>query len=256
MNRRIINCIGTIKELNVKELNESGCGVELQDFVEPNLSEENVKRLTEDYKYRLQELKGIKSLHGPFLDLKPASPDKEIRRVSQIKYRRTLEIAHELDVQYVIFHSQINPYLNQAFLRELNNKQAAAFWNAMMDVTPYTGEVVIENVFEESPYMLRELIDAIHHDRISINLDIGHSNLGYSSLKEWIHVLGDRISYMHIHGNSGFEDQHKVPSDEKITSILEILDQEGIDPVLALEYKINNIKEEARRYRRPITKSK
>jgi sugar phosphate isomerase/epimerase len=111
MNRRIVNCISTIKELDVEELNRSGCGVELQDFVEPNLSKEDVEMLIDGYKNRLAQVKGIKSLHGPFLDLKPASPDKEIRRVSQIKYRRTLEIAHELDVQFVVFHSQINPYL-------------------------------------------------------------------------------------------------------------------------------------------------
>lgn len=246
--RRIVNCISTIKELDVEGLNGAGCGVELQDFVEPNLSEKDRGNLIGEYKIRLQEIKGIKSLHGPFLDLKPASPDKEIRRVSQIKYRRTLEIAHELDVDYVVFHSQINPYLNQSFLRDLNNKQAAAFWKEMMDATPYRGEVVIENVFEESPYMLRDLIDAIDHDRISINLDIGHSNLGYTSLKEWIHILSDRLSYMHVHGNSGFEDQHIVPSDEKLLTLLELLDQEGIDPVLALEYKINNLKEEVQRY--------
>lgn len=254
MNRRIVNCISTIKELDVEELNRSGCGVELQDFVEPNLSKEDVEMLIDGYKNRLAQVKGIKSLHGPFLDLKPASPDKEIRRVSQIKYRRTLEIAHELDVQFVVFHSQINPYLNQSFLRELNNKQAAAFWRALMDVTPYKGEVVIENVFEESPYMLRELVDAIDHDSISINLDIGHSNLGSAPLSEWIHVLGDKLTYMHIHGNSGFEDQHIVPSDEKLTSLLEILDKDGLDPVLALEYKIANISEEVQRYRRKICK--
>ncbi|HZH92485.1 MAG TPA: sugar phosphate isomerase/epimerase family protein [Tissierellaceae bacterium] len=249
--RRIVNCISTIRELDVEDLNAAGCGVELQDFVEPNLSENDMKKLINEYKRSLREIKGIKSMHGPFLDLKPASPDKEIRRVSQIKYRRTLEIAHELDVDYVVFHSQINPYLNQPFLRDLNNRQAAAFWRALMDVTPYKGEVVIENVFEESPYMLRDLIDAIGHERISINLDIGHSNLGYTSLKDWIHVLADRLSYMHVHGNSGFEDQHIVPSDEKLDSLLEILDQEGIDPFLALEYKINNLKEEVQRYRRP-----
>jgi len=84
MNRRIVNCISTIKELDVEELNRSGCGVELQDFVEPNLSKEDVEMLIDGYKNRLAQVKGIKSLHGPFLDLKPASPDKEIRRVSQI----------------------------------------------------------------------------------------------------------------------------------------------------------------------------
>ncbi len=250
MSRRIVNCISTIEELDVNEFNKAGCGVELQDFVEPNLSEDQIEKLVHDYSEELPELTGIKSLHGPFLDLKPSSPDKDIRRISQLKYRRTLQIAHELDVQFVVFHSQINPYLNQSFLRELNNRQAAAFWKAIMEMTPYKGKVVIENVFEESPYMLKELIDHIGQDRIAINLDIGHMNIGHSSLSEWVHILGEKIEYLHIHGNNGMEDQHLVPTDEKIRNVLRILENEGIDPVLALEYEVQDPAKEIKRYSR------
>ncbi|MGM0396853.1 MAG: sugar phosphate isomerase/epimerase family protein [Bacillota bacterium] len=248
MNRKILNCIRTINELDVEAFNRVGCGVELQDFVEPNLTDAQIEKLIEEYGNKLTELDGLKAIHGPFLDLKPSSPDKDIRKISQIKYGRTLQIAHKLDVDYVIFHSQINPYLNQQFLRDLNNRQAAAFWRSLMGLSPYKGRVVIENVFEESPYMLKELIDEINHDRIAVNLDIGHMNIGYCSLREWVEVLGDYVEYVHVHGNNGIEDQHITPTDQRLQSLFSALDENDVNPVLALEYKVLDLEKELGRY--------
>lgn len=248
MDRKIINCISTIKELDVEKLNLAGCGVEIQDFVGPNLTEEDIGILVDKYTSNLAGIKGIKSMHGPFLDLKPVSPDREIRLVSQLKYKKALEIANKLDLDYVVFHSQINTYLNEPSLRDINNKQAANFWNSFIEITPYKGKIVIENVFEESPYMLRELIDSINHSRIAINLDIGHLNLGNCSLWEWIDVLGDKIEYMHIHSNNGLQDQHYKPSEKVLLNLFEVIEKKEINPILALEYKVMDIEKEVKRY--------
>ena len=41
--RKIVKCIRQIAELNVDLFNGLGLGVEIQDFTEPNLSEEDKK---------------------------------------------------------------------------------------------------------------------------------------------------------------------------------------------------------------------
>lgn len=248
MSYRILNCISTHASLNVEEANRLEYGIELQDFVEPNLSFEEKKRLLSVYGSDLSLLKGPKAIHGPFLDLKPSSPDLLIRDVSRRKYSETLDIAAFLKVDYVIFHSQINPYLNLPSLRKLNAKQAAEYWQEVLRLTKYKGIILLENIFEETPDMLAELLEEINEDRIRINLDLGHLRLGKASLDEWVSSLAEWISYVHVHGNDGKFDVHHAPTNEDIDELMTSLSKNDIEPVLALEYNVKDMESELRRY--------
>lgn len=249
MERKIIKTISNMGELNIEELKLLNLGLEIQDFVEPNLSLEDRKNLIDSYKEKFKGFNGIKALHGPFLDLKPSSPDKDIREVSYKKYLYTLKAARELDMDYLIFHSQINPYLNDPSLRRLNNMQAKEFWLKILGEVDYKGIILLENVFEESPAMLKELIEIIDLPNIRINLDIGHAKLGQLPLEVWIRELRDYICYLHIHSNDGKYDLHQKPTMEEIEELYYLLDKYNLNPILSLEYKIENLKEEIRKYR-------
>lgn len=250
MERKILRTVGTIDELNIKELNSLNIGIEIQDFTEPNLSLDEINIIIDIYKEKFRGFNNIKAFHGPFLDLRPSSPDKLIREVSYNRYLNTINAAKELDIDYLIFHSQINPYLNQPSLRKLNNAQNKEFWLEILEeVSDYKGIILLENIFEETPSMLRELIETINLPNIKINLDIGHAKLGKVLLEEWIKELRDYIEYIHIHSNDGLYDDHKSPTQEEIEKLYYLLDKYCLDPVLSLEYKIDNICEEIRRYR-------
>lgn len=249
MERKMLYAISTIEELDVNQLNGLGLGVEIQDFVEPNMDEEKRNSLVKRYKEMLRNLKGLKAIHGPFLDLKPASPDRMIREISRKRYLYTIEIAEELDVDYLIFHSQINPYLNEPNLMKLNNRQAKEFWEDILrEMFDFKGIIVIENIFEETPDMLIELIKTIDMPNVKVNLDIGHANLGTVSLETWISGLKDYILYMHIHSNDGKYDLHERASDEKIKELYSLLDKYNINPVLSIEYKVGDLEKEIKRY--------
>lgn len=248
MGLRILNCIKTIKELNVEEANKLGYGIELQDFVEPNLTIEDKKILLSEYSKQFAKLNGKKAIHGPFLDLKPSSPDLLIREASKMRYSETLDIAAYLNVDYVIFHSQINPYLNLPSLRKINAQQAAEYWGEALKNTKYKGIIVLENIFEETPEMLKELLDEISDERIRVNLDIGHLRLGKAGLREWIESLKGYISYIHVHGNDGIYDTHKSPTDREIQELLSLLEEFGISPSLALEYTVLDMGAELKRF--------
>src|SRR5690554_4555564 len=127
MYKIIVKAISTWRELDVELFNDLDIGVEIQDFVEPNLNKEELGGIIKYYNEKLGQVRGLKTMHGPFLDLKPSSPDMMIREVSRMKYRATLQIASILKIDHIIFHSQINPYLNQPYLRKLNNSQAKEF---------------------------------------------------------------------------------------------------------------------------------
>lgn len=247
--RQLVKCIRSIDELDVDLFNRLNIGVEIQDFTEPNLSLEERRKIIDAYKIVLDNFEGIKSLHGPFLDLKPSSPDLLIREVSYKRYLDTINIATELGLDYIIFHSQINPLLNEPFISDLNNKQAKEFWGKILSETNFKGTILIENIFEETPKMLKEYIDINNFPNIKINLDIGHAKVGKASLEEWIISLKKYISYMHIHSNNGLYDLHQSPDSEEIKTLYYLLDKYDIQPVLSLEYKIDDIEKEIKRYR-------
>ena len=249
MKKRILQTISTIEDLNIENLNKFNIGVEIQDFTEPNLSKDEIKKIIIEYKSKFKKFKNIKSLHGPFLDLKPASPDKLIRKISYNRYLETINIARELNMDYLIFHSQINPYLNHPSIQKLNNIQNKEFWEEISkDIKDFKGTILLENIFEETPDMIKDLIETINLPNIKINLDIGHARLGKNSLETWIKELKEHIAYIHVHSNDGIYDIHESPSKEEIDELYELLDKYNINPILSLEYKIDNIKDEIKRY--------
>ena len=246
MTSRILKCISTIDYFDTDMYNALGLGVEIQDFTEPNLLDAGWEERVEEYKKALQGFSGTISLHGPFLDLKPTSPDKTIREASAKRYLTTLNIGKELNVEYIIFHSQINPWINEERLKSLNNNLNKEFWREILkQVDDFKGTVLIENIFEDDPILLKELIDTIDLPRIKVCLDIGHAKLSKDKdIEEWIKVLKGDIEYIHLHWNGGIYDEHKKPSCENISCVKGALEKYGINPCIALEYDLSDLKTE------------
>lgn len=246
--RKILKCISTVDKFDIDLFCRLNLGVEIQDFTEPNLSEKERIMLTDNYRRLFKDFKGIKSLHGPFLDLRPASPDPLIREVSYQRYLDAFQIATQLNTDYLIFHSQINPFLNEPFIRNLNNLQAQEFWNEILQETDYRGIILIENIFEKTPDMLMRYIQTVDLPGMKINLDMGHLKARNANLEEWIRELKDFIEYIHIHSNNGIYDLHQRPAKEEIFNLYNLLAKYNLNPVLALEYKFSNIEDEIARY--------
>lgn len=247
---KILKCAKTIDDFHVDIYNKLEIGVEIQDFTEPNLTQKESIKLMDRYKKIFKNFTGLKALHGPFLDLKPTSPDPLIRQASQKRYLDTLHIGSQLDMDYIVFHSQINPYLNHPDIIKLNNDQSSEFWHKILEeVKHFKGIVLVENIFEEEPYGLRKHIETIDMDNVKINLDIGHAKLGKASLETWIKELKNYIGYMHVHSNDGKYDLHRSMSMEEIENLYELLDKYGIRTPLALEYEAVNFELEVKRYR-------
>lgn len=246
---KMLKCIKTIEELNVAEFTKLDMGVEIQDFTRLSLDDGLIESKVNEYKKLLKNFRNVISLHGPFLDLRPTSPDPDIRRVSYSKYLKALNIAKELKAHYIIFHSQINPYLNEPNLKRITYLKARDFWINIIDKSGYKGMVLIENVFEDNPRLLREYIQTVNMPNVRVNLDIGHARLKEVPLEDWIIGLKDYVEYIHIHSNDGKYDEHRAPSEGEIKKLQNLLLQYNINPILALEYLVDNIENEISRYR-------
>lgn len=253
METRIFNCINTIDYFEVDIFNDLGIGVEIQDFTEPSLLDNGWEERVDEYKELLKGFSNPISLHGPFLDLRPASPDKAIREVSVNRYLTTLNIGRKLNVDYIVFHSQINPWINEPRMRRLNNSMQKEFWEEVFsDADCFQGTILIENIFEDDPILLKELMDTIDLPNMKVCLDVGHARLR-KDIDDWVNVLKDKIEYMHIHWNGGLYDEHLRPSDANFAYIAEVLKKHGISPHLALEYNIDDVVNEVKRIRKILS---
>ncbi|GMG95894.1 sugar phosphate isomerase/epimerase family protein [Tepidimicrobium xylanilyticum] len=245
----IINCISHIKDFNREKYIQLNLGLEIQDFVNPNLLEMGWDERVDEYKKALEGFPNTLSLHGPFLDLKPVSLDPKIKEASYNRYLQALNIGKKLNVDYIIFHSQINPWIKEPKIVEMTNNLNREFWNKILEeVEDFNGMVLIENVFEFDPLMIKELVDIINLPNVKICFDIGHALLESKvELEDWIKILNDMIEYIHLHWNNGIYDEHNRPTRENILLIKELLNKYNLNPKIALEYGISDVEDEIKR---------
>ena len=184
---------------------ENNLGVEIQNFCFPS-NIENPQPIEEELNNKVKDIKGL-SLHGPFLELVPASLDCEIRKVTKNRFTTAYDIASRLKVKNLVLHSGFIP---KTYTPDVWLENSISFWQDFLsDKHGQDIEIHIENVYEEDYSLMRKLIDAVANPKFSMCLDIGHVNTNSSrSLEVWIKELKDRIGYVHLHNNQGVRDDH------------------------------------------------
>ncbi len=103
-------------------------------------------------------------------------------------------------------------------------RNSAAFWREYLAGKPSDCWVYIENVADEEPGPLMELVNEIEDPRISVCLDVGHARANSPvPLCQWIEGLGPRIGHVHLHNNDGQRDSH-WPLNRGVIDMAETLD--------------------------------
>lgn len=146
------------------------------------------------------------SVHGPFLDLNPASNDTMIREVTKVRFEQAYYAAKCLKADKIIYHSCFLPRVN--FL-EGWVELMVPFWKSFLEDKDDSIKIYMENVFDPEYEPLREVVEQTDHPAFSLCLDIGHANhASAKSLPQWIAGLGETIGHVHIHDNDGITDGH------------------------------------------------
>lgn len=143
-------------------------------------------------------------LHGPFNELFPCAIDPKARELAGFRFRQALEIAQSYGASRVILHGGYNPWL---YYHSWYVEQSAAFWRDFS--IPEGMQVCLENVLEEAPQLLLEILERAENPALRICLDVGHVN-AYSKvpLMQWLEACGEKIGHFHIHNNFGDADTH------------------------------------------------
>ncbi len=94
-------------------------------------------------------------------------------------------------------------------------------------IKKYKGvKICLENIFGRlgprfvegrlsNPYDAANMIDTLNAeaggDYFGFCFDIGHANLTHMNVKEYLKVMGNRLTILHIHDNNAMDDLHMIP---------------------------------------------
>ena len=154
------------------------------------------------------KLDGIRRriLHAPFNELFPCAIDPKARELARSRYRQAVTMAREYGIDRIVIHGGYHPWI---YYPVWYTEQSIPFWRDFLRELPMDMEILLENVLEEQPQMLLDIIRSVGDPRLRMCLDIGHANV-YSkvSAEEWLETCAPWIGHFHIHNNDGSWDTH------------------------------------------------
>jgi sugar phosphate isomerase/epimerase len=153
---------------------------------------------------------GLKcTIHAPFMDLSPGSPEPLLRKATSHRFSQVLAAAAILKPEIIVFHPGYDRW-RYGDIRDKWLGYSIETWQAVLERAEPIGCVVaVENIFEEEPSTLLALIEAVNSPRFRHCFDVGHWNLFKKvGLEEWFAALGSYIAETHIHDNRGLRDDH------------------------------------------------
>jgi sugar phosphate isomerase/epimerase len=149
----------------------------------------------------------FRSAHGPFYDLLPPSRDPEVSALAKAKFQRSIAACQALGSPKLILHSGWLPrlYTDGEWL-----ERSVAFWQELVKDMDEGLTIHLENVFEDRPRLIRDLVRGVDDPRFKACLDVGHVNcFAKGDIRDWIEALGPDIGHVHLHNNSGQDDEHR-----------------------------------------------
>ncbi|MFZ3122109.1 MAG: sugar phosphate isomerase/epimerase family protein [Thermodesulfovibrionales bacterium] len=169
-----------------------------------SISRENISQLKNQFDYNPSL-----TIHAPFMDLSPGAVDSKVRAVTMERFHHVLDIAKELKVKCVVFHSGYEKW-KYALNIDLWLEQSLLTWKPLMKKAEDIGaKIAIENIFEDEPTNLKMLMKKMENNSFGICFDSGHFNLfSKVSLEDWLWHLKPYIIELHLHDNNKTSDQH------------------------------------------------
>ena len=164
-------------------------------------------------------------LHAPFAELHPCAIDPLARDIAAQRYRQTIAMARRLGIKRIVIHDGYVPFV---YFPEWFVEQSVRFWRGFLPEVPEDMTVALENVMDDGPDMLADIMKGVNDPRLGVCLDVGHANTTVSKtpLLDWIAPLATWLRHVHIHNNFGEWDLHNplgegnIPMEQVLDTLL------------------------------------
>src|SRR5574340_861568 len=216
-------------------------GIEIQAFYDPAYFDSTPDAVEQ----HLALLGNVpeRSSHGCFGDLCAGSFDPLVREVARLRYQQSYDFARQLGAGHLVLHHGYVPHTSPP---DRWLVRCSAFWKDFLQGKGPEIRIHLENLLELDAGLLAEVIDAIDSPLVDANLDLGHVACNSPTpLTDWIHRLGKRIGYLHLHDNHGERDEHLTPGKGSIPlrEALELVSETAPDAIWAIESDIDEMEE-------------
>ncbi|MDO4488857.1 MAG: sugar phosphate isomerase/epimerase family protein [Eubacteriales bacterium] len=232
--------------------------LEYNDFWMPGVYDneaEIVKRI-EGYKSLSRNRSGD-TLHGAFLGLDIAAIDPVLRKRSRDLIVQSVEIAKELGVKGVIFHSGLIGTLRLDYYLNHWLEEATQFFGDLCRKNP--GLIIyMENSFEQEPDIFVRLMEQMKDvPNFKLCLDYARASVTPTPTEVWMKKLSPFIGHMHLNDNDLHDDLHLVPGEGKIDyhKYLKLMEENHIDVSVLLEIRGLSKAEAALQYMNKLLKT-
>ena len=197
-----------------------GLGLEIAEYCTAYNMDESFSETDQAVREKLAGI-GRVTLHAPFNELFPCAIDPRARALAAERFREAIALAKRYGAEKVIIHGGYNPKM---YYPCWYTEQSAVFWKDFLRVDPGV-DIVLENVLEEEPEYLLDIVRAADHPRLGLCLDVGHAN-AYSDVpvSEWLERFAPYLRHFHLHNNDGSCDAH-APLDEGSIPMKEFLEK-------------------------------
>lgn len=224
---------------------------EYNEFTKPEVynSPDEVKRIIEIYK-NLDRDRSNDTMHGAFLGVDIAAVDPIMREQSQKLCKQSLEIAKELGIKGVVFHTGLIGTLRIKYY--VNNwlDTAEDFFGKLCRKYPDI-EIYMENSFEQEPDVFVSLIDRMRdYDNFRLCLDYGHAILTKTEVEKWVETFAPFTGHVHLNDNDLVDDLHLALGTGRIDfyKYNSLMKKYGIDAPVLLEMDGNDKIEKSIKY--------
>lgn len=196
-------------EESLELAHEYHASFEYNDFFKPAVLEddEKIKELISFYVNQSHNC-SEDTMHGAFLDITIHSTDPLIRRVSEHRVRQSMDIASEIGLRGVVFHTgRLKDFRDESYIENWLDRNEE-FFREIINKYPKQN-IFIENMFDESPDMLLHLAQRFKdEERFKVCLDYAHAVISGTDGRRWVEELSPYIRHMHINDNDMKNDMH------------------------------------------------
>jgi sugar phosphate isomerase/epimerase len=227
---------------------EYGLGIEVMAFSYPHTLDGNWKESVRQYRRYLYHVPGAITLHGPFMDMAPGSPDSRINAVCMARYQHAIHIASELNAEKIVFHANFIAAIHSPAYRDDWHRRNVDFWGVVADYAQERGvTLAVENMWEFDPALIGNVLAEVDHPSLRACLDVGHAHL-YGpdyDFETWLQTFEPYLAHVHMNNTHGKMDSHNALGDGVIDyqQVLHRLRQLEHQPTMVLEmYNVEDMR--------------
>ncbi len=189
---------------------------EINDFYEPEVldSKEQMHQMIQAYHQA-----GIpegSTMHGAFLDVTVFSQDQLICQVSEKRMLQSMEIARQLGVRGVVFHTNCNPLISDAGYESMVVEKTVVVLERLLCSYPDI-QIYLENMFDDTPEILHRISSKLKgYTNYGVCLDYAHASIYGKQVSGWVEQLAPVVRHLHINDTDLEKDLHLAVGDGKI----------------------------------------